>query len=352
MPRPRPPPGRIPHSSRTRSRRRARPASSRSGSAVAWGPAPGRPSPRRAGSGGPAAPGRPRSGPGPRRAGGRRSRRFAGQPGLRGGRPLPPGPPARRTAGTASSRRHRRDRTGRRRRGWPASCPTALGRRAGVRRPRPAAPARLHDGSQPARPCSRTGPPGLMPAADRARTDAGRPVEMASIGPATTPAAVSRASRPTVLATAVDALRTDLRWSRSTTGRPARRPPERLRPGPEPTTRGAPAGTPGRHHRAAGQPQGGWQRRRRAPGAPGRNKVATAGSARSSPSRWAATRSGTRSERDRKGRSGSSTSTRPATIRGASARTGSWLRPTTATCPHSSRPRPMVARRRVTSSLR
>ena len=58
---------------------------------------------------------------------------------------------------------------------------------------------RLHAGSQPARPCSRTGPG--SPA--KARTDPGARLSKASTGPATTPAEASRASRPTVLATTV-----------------------------------------------------------------------------------------------------------------------------------------------------
>ena len=77
-----------------------------------------------------------------------------------------------------------------------------------------------------------------------------------------------------------------------------------------------------------------------------------AGSAPSSPSRWPATRSGTRSERDRKGRSVSSTSTRPAAISGASGENRLLAPADQEDAPHSSRLRPTVARRRVTSSLR
>ncbi len=71
----------------------------------------------------------------------------------------------------------------------------------------------------------------------------------------------------------------------------------------------------------------------------------------SSPSRWAVTRSGTRNTRESRGRSASSTSTRPDATRGADGEKRKRPEPA-AGSPQSSRARSIVARRRVRSSLR
>ena len=198
----------MPHSSSTRSRRRARPASSRSAVGRGRGqhqvvPADGRldatGQPFEAGSVlGPGA--------GPQVLDGHV---LAGQPGLRVGPPPPPGPPARRTAGTASSRPPRPDRRGV---GAEAGLPVspAVRRTSRSRCPRPGVPS----GSTPAprRPGRAAGP---VPAARRRPAPSRAPGRAAprpgrrrrprrTGGPHARPSSPPRRAR-----------RRDLRWSRS-----------------------------------------------------------------------------------------------------------------------------------------
>ncbi len=207
--------------------------------------------------------------------------------------------------------------------------------------------SRDHAGSQSRPPTRITGPA----CSAKARTAAGPRSTSGSTGPTTRPAPRSRASRDAAAASWTGSSPADIRpRSSAIAGRPPRA--SAVQPSDRPD---APARS--RTYtsvRPAARPRATTSASSTSTAIDDASNASTIGSGRSSPSRWAVTRSGTRSGRVSDGRSASSTiSRRPATSGASGPRRSRIGAPSAAVvAPHSSIARPTLARRRETSSWR